>query len=211
MPKYEQEIPAAVTSARKNRRCAVRNLAGALIAGAALATTLPAAAQRSDATGWRHPEFFVQSGVTASDTLSYTVGATWNWDWERGYNIGTVTGYTEFTVGRWKTAGGDGQDDGRWVTQVGITPVLRLYPNTGLTNWFVEAGVGANVIMPVYSTGDRQFSTEFNFGDHIGVGRVFGTDSRQELVLRLQHFSNGGVKEPNPGENFVQIRYSSRY
>ena len=36
-------------------------------------------------------------------------------------------------------------------------------------------------------------------------------NDRQEVSLRFQHFSNAGIKEPNPGENFFQVRYSSRY
>jgi hypothetical protein len=27
----------------------------------------------------------------------------------------------------------------------------------------------------------------------------------------LQHSSNGGIKEPNPGENFVQLRFGVRF
>jgi hypothetical protein len=26
--------------------------------------------------------------------------------------------------------------------------------------------------------------------------------------LRLQHFSNAGIKKPNPGEDFLQLRLS---
>ena len=34
---------------------------------------------------------------------------------------------------------------------------------------------------------------------------------RHELALRLQHFSNAGIKHPNPGENFVQLRYAQGF
>ena len=29
-----------------------------------------------------------------------------------------------------------------------------------------------------------------------------------ELALRVQHYSNAGIRHPNPGENFVQLRGS---
>jgi len=28
------------------------------------------------------------------------------------------------------------------------------------------------------------------------------------VALRIQHFSNAGLSEPNPGANFVQLRYA---
>lgn len=30
-------------------------------------------------------------------------------------------------------------------------------------------------------------------------------------ALRLQHFSNASIRHPNPGENFVQLRYARRF
>ena len=51
------------------------------------------------------------------------------------------------------------------------------------------------------------FSTKFQFGDHIGVGARFGAANRHDLGLRLQHVSNGGIKNPNPGINLLLLRY----
>jgi hypothetical protein len=36
------------------------------------------------------------------------------------------------------------------------------------------------------------------------------TVRQRELVLRVEHFSNAGIKHPNPGENYVQLRYTHR-
>ena len=63
----------------------------------------------------------------------------------------------------------------------------------------------------LYETDRKRFSTTFNFGDHLAVGRNFGQRSEHELSLRLQHFSNGGIKHPNPGEDFIQLRYAYRF
>jgi hypothetical protein len=185
-----------------------------LLFAALLGWTVPSNAREGDSTGLRPAVMFVQSGVTTGNTSSYTVGVSWNWDWSRDFSFGTATGYTEVAVGRWATenqrdgAGGNRRD---WVTQVGITPVIRIHPHSQFADWFVEGGVGVNLIRPFYRDNDRRFGTEFNFGDHLGIGREFGRYNHQEVSLRLQHFSNAGIKEPNPGENFLQIRYSSRY
>jgi hypothetical protein len=52
-----------------------------------------------------------------------------------------------------------------------------------------------------------RFSTRFNFGDHLAVGLRFGPRGEHGVALRLQHFSNGGIEKPNPGEDFLQLRY----
>ncbi len=90
-----------------------------------------------------------------------------------------------------------------------MTPVLRLFP--GGSRWFVEGGIGANLLLPIYQSESKRFSTSFNFGDHLAIGRIFGKDGGHEIALRFQHFSNAGIREPNPGENFLQIRYSRRF
>ena len=94
---------------------------------------------------------------------------------------------------------------------MGVTPVLRLYPRGLAAGWFAEGGIGVNSISPRYQNGTRKFSTEFNFGDHIAVGWRFGERGEHEIALRVQHFSNCGTREPNPGENFVQLRYVQRF
>jgi len=115
----------------------------------------------------------------------------------------------EAAIGRWS---GNGENASSvWFTQVGLTPVLRLQPRSWPRGLFVEAGIGANVIVPIYHSDDKHFSTEFNFGDHLAIGRQFGDHREQEIALRLQHFSNAGIREPNPGENFQQLRYLKRF
>ena len=52
----------------------------------------------------------------------------------------------------------------------------------------------------------RQFSTAFQFGDHVGVGVRFGDKGKYELGYRYQHFSNAGIKEPNQGVNYNEVR-----
>jgi lipid A 3-O-deacylase len=166
----------------------------------------------------RHPErsfwlpdtYFAQLGAAEKDTNAYTVGATWNWNWNRQFRFGMVTGYTEATVGRWETEINGGEAS-NWFTQVGITPVLRLFPPLGDNRWFAEVGIGANYISPAYQTDGKRFSTEFNFGDHAAFGRILGDHRQASVALRIQHFSNGGIDAPNPGENFAQLRYSHQF
>jgi lipid A 3-O-deacylase len=154
--------------------------------------------------------FFVQAGSGDTDTYAYTVGATWDWHWQRQLSFGRLTGYTEVAVGRWRHEINESSDS-QWFTQVGATPVLRLFPDAGDGRWFTEIGIGANYIAPLYLTDRKHFSTKFNFGDHAAVGRILDHNHRSSIALRYQHFSNAGIDSPNPGENFTQLRFSHQF
>jgi lipid A 3-O-deacylase len=149
---------------------------------------------------------FLQGGV-AEEAQMAIIGATWDWSWYRDFSVGRLGGYWEASIGRWNSDVDD-QGGSAWVTQLGVTPVLRLYPHSWGGRWFVEGGIGFNFLQPIYRSASKRFSTAFNFGDHLAVGRRFGSGGRHEVALRFQHFSNAGIKAPNPGENFLQLRYS---
>jgi squalene cyclase len=121
----------------------------AILLGTLLVCALPSVAQQRDANGAKSALLFFQSGVAPDNTRSYTVGATWKWNWRRQYSLATATAYTEFSVGRWATSNDRGGSSD-WVTQIGITPVLRLQPRSQFADWFLELGVGANMILPTY-------------------------------------------------------------
>jgi lipid A 3-O-deacylase len=153
---------------------------------------------------------FVQAGIGDQSTRAYIGGLTWDWNWRQHYGFGTLSGYFDADFGRW-TTDRNGFEGYAWMTQVGLTPVLRLRPAGPAADWFAEIGVGVNYILPLYRSGSKRFSTEFNFGDHVGIGRDFGQRHQHEVALRAEHFSNAGIAHPNPGENFAQLRYSYRF
>lgn len=167
-----------------------------------------AQAPEARAGGWRPDRLFLQAGL-ADDAHTLVAGGLWERRWHRPFGGGRLGLYWEVSIGRWRGER-DGQRGSAWVTQLGVTPVLRWARGAGGPGWFAEAGIGANLVLPRYRSGDKAFSTRFNFGDHLGIGRQFGTGGRHELSLRFQHFSNGGLRQPNPGEDFVQLRWSWR-
>lgn len=159
---------------------------------------------------WAPQQVFAQAGF-ARDARTAVVGLTWASPWQRQVAGGVASLYWEASFGRWASDAGTAQSSSAWVTQIGVTPVLRWQPGEADRRWFLEAGIGANVLLPVYRSRDKRFSTAFNFGDHVAVGLRFGEAAQHEFALRLQHFSNAGIKHPNPGENFVQLRYAYAY
>jgi len=76
----------------------------------------------------------------------------------------------------------------------------------------MQAGLGLSLALNRrYATQRNRFSTRYNFASHIGAGRTFGTQRQHEVLLRVEHHSNASIKRPNPGENFLQLRYTWRF
>ena len=149
---------------------------------------------------------FVQAGSVAS-THEFTTGLAWNWDRQWTLGPGRVGGYWAASLSAWSYPSADDRRTA-WLGQLGLIPVFRYRPADGASPWFAAAGLGVTFTTTLYETERKRFSTSFNFGDHIALGRNFGAMGLHEIALRVEHYSNGGIKRPNPGESFVQIRYS---
>jgi hypothetical protein len=179
----------------------IRSLA---LAAACCAFILPAAAE-----GWRPSGYVVQGGLAEGRTWNASVGLTWPWAWKARLLGTEVGGVTEAYIAHWDTPGVSGGRRG--FTQVGLLPMFRFRFDAGRSPWFAEAGVGISAMDQRFVTTSKQFTTTFNFVDAVGVGRSFGTANGQEIGLRLQHVSNAGIRVPNPGQNFVQLRYAAAF
>src|SRR5580658_4170344 len=90
---------------------------------------------------------FAQAGIAEQRTDAYVFGATWGWPWSWSGKRGFFGGYIEGAVGRWQTHGQAGQS-AEWRRQLGTTPLLRFHPDASA--WFLDVGVGANYIVPIF-------------------------------------------------------------
>ena len=162
------------------------------------------------APGWQPDSAFFQYGQTENSTRAYTAGFGWDWPRTRPLWGGELGGYWEVALSHWSTPGPSGRQSAV-VTQFGVKPAFRWRPSSGQSPWFIEGGIGFTVMTPVYENKDKRFSTAFNFGDHVAAGYSFGAAREHEVTLRFEHFSNGGLRKPNPGENFLQLRYTRRF
>jgi hypothetical protein len=154
--------------------------------------------------------FFLQVGSGEGAVEQRAAGLRWDWGWpERRIGSDRLRGSWEVSIGRWR---GQHSGSAAWYTQVGITPALRYeFAPEARRSWFVEAGIGANLIAPVFQSGEKRFSTVFNFGDHLAIGWRTDRGPVSEVALRFQHFSNAGIDAPNPGENFLQLRLAKSF
>lgn len=104
------------------------------------------------------------------------------------------SGYWDLSVGGWH--GNEGT-----VHDVGLTPAFRYSKRPA--GPYLEAAIGFHILSDSHINSDLGFSTRFQFGDHLAAGYQAGKWDGQ---VRLQHLSNGGMKNPNPGINFLILR-----
>ena len=124
------------------------------------------------------------------------------WFADRDWVVGS---YLDGSIGQWHAHNAAGDD--HVINDFSITPVLRATERVR-SAWapYAEVGVGAHYISDHHIYRGRDMSTHFQFGDHVGVGFSFGEQLAWDLGLRFQHISNAGMKNPNPGINFYQVR-----
>ena len=146
---------------------------------------------------------------TGNETRLTRLDLQWNWDATWFASDGThVSGYWEASLATWNAR--DWRDisgSDRTIADVGITPVFRFEADSR-KGWFLDGGVGPNVLSRLYQNRRRDFSTAFQFGDLIAIG--YQSD-RWTAGITLEHFSNGAIKHPNPGANFVLASIGYRF
>ena len=141
----------------------------------------------------------------------YRVSAQWDWKKKLiemgGWHLG---GYWETTFGYWDNNSSAKTHDG--IFDFGFTPVFRLQPNNlnGFSA-YAELGVGIHLLSHTSVSTRRGFGSAFQFGDHLGAGVRFGEKGQYDLGYRFQHLSNAGIKDPNQGINFHQLRLAYHF
>ena len=70
-----------------------------------------------------------------------------------------------------------------------------------------EFGIGLSFLDDTKFAG-KNVSTHYQFEDRIGLGYEFGNNFRYKVALRYFHYSNGGLKKPNPGLDFISLSFS---
>ena len=147
----------------------------------------------------------VEGGSGSESVKLGRIGAQWNWQkqWFKGpeWHVG---GYWDLQAGEWH---GNGHAH---VTDLGLTPTFRLEKNEGFGP-YVEGAIGFHYLSSKDVSAGKQFSTNFQFGDHVAGGVRFGDKGQYDLQLRLQHLSNAGIKHPNPGINFTILRFAYHF
>lgn len=125
------------------------------------------------ASGWAPGGVTADFG-TGNETRIARAGLTWDWE-KSWFDDGNthLTGYWDASIAAWEAKfwrGVNGSD--LTLADVGVTPVFR-YESVDRRGWYLDGGVGPNLLSRHYENHRRNFSTAFQFGDLIGVGYQF--------------------------------------
>uniref|UniRef100_A0ABX1PLM1 Lipid A deacylase n=2 Tax=Aromatoleum anaerobium TaxID=182180 RepID=A0ABX1PLM1_9RHOO len=98
--------------------------------------------------------------------------------------------------------------------QAGAFATFRISPIRTGAYPYLEAGLGLNLFSEE-KLGRRNLSTHFQFGELIGVGIAWGGRAggkgETSVGVRLSHYSNAGLKQPNHGIEVFQLTVSHRF
>ncbi|MBB5191496.1 lipid A 3-O-deacylase [Silvimonas terrae] len=142
-------------------------------------------------------------GENTPNTLRLSVGWDWNVRWLET-SVGYVTGYWEFAGGAWRVQDTTAYD-------VDIVPMFRYqFKSESWCSPFVEAGVGVAYLTEHKIADDHDLTSHPQFSDRIGGGCRFD-GGKQELGINFHHFSNAGLDKPNPGVDFLLVRYGYHF
>ncbi|HEU4776493.1 MAG TPA: acyloxyacyl hydrolase [Telluria sp.] len=168
----------------------------------ALATLMIVSLAPAPASAIDSASFALGDGV---DVAMIRFGIQSNWEKRWFDSNGThVSGYWDATLAQWRgTAyrGISGQHQN--LTDIGLTPMFRLRANDG-KGWYLEGGIGLHYLSTLYDNDGHKLSTRYQFGDQLGAGYVF--QNGWDAGLSISHISNGGIKKPNSGVNFLLLR-----
>lgn len=181
-----------------NRQTPRNTLAAACLATSLVLAASPAAAEDL----YESPSLGLRLGAGEHyqlAELAWESPSVWTHRFDGGSRLDLVG---ELGAAYWRA---DGSREPGNVWQFSAIPFLRW---TWSDRYYLEAGIGATVFSRT-TFADKTISTAFQFGDHIGVGMHVSKSSR--LSLRYSHFSNAGIKRPNPGLDILQLTYSYQY
>lgn len=158
---------------------------------------------------WKPDGASLQVGAGGKGTSLAGAGIVWDWDFQRMRRKAELTAHTEFMVNHWRGNAIGGGHQG--VTQLVLLPSLRMRLARGASRWFIELGIGASWMDQEFETPRKRFGSQWNFYDMMGLGYNLDAEHRHELGFRWVHVSNAGLEHPNPGQDFLQLRYVRRF
>ena len=149
-------------------------------------------------------ELLLAPGVTTEG--QFTANLSLAFDWNRRWfesDTGHLGGYWNVAYTWWE-AGRFGHDE----HSLSLSPVFVYRFHAEGWQPFVEAGIGA-AYFSANRVGDRRLGSRTHFEDRFAVGLQM--NERAALRLRVIHYSNAGLKEPNDGINSWSLVYAQRF
>lgn len=126
--------------------------------------------------------------------------------WARSWGAWHAGLHPEFELSRFRYRGaGEGPET---MNQAGVIGLLRVVRGQGAVQPYVELGLGGALLSRT-SLGAKEFSTAFQFSQHVGLGLQFA--DRLSAGWRYSHYSNGDIRNPNDGIDLHQFVIGARF
>ncbi|UDU83162.1 acyloxyacyl hydrolase [Pseudomonas sp. HN2-3] len=163
---------------------------------AALLVSVSASIQAAETSG--------AVGVTTQGDMTYRAGLGWQWDkrWLES-STGHLGGYWDVGYTYW-----EGGDEASGRHSISAAPVFEYVFGDGFYKPFIEAGIGASFFSGT-SAGDQKLGSSFNFEDRLGAGVKI--DDTQRVGVRVIHYSNAGLAQPNDGIESYSLFYAHQF
>ena len=138
-------------------------------------------------------------------------GAAFQRHWKKNTHESNLNGYTDFNFSHWRVKPHVRRQHNITrhtnIIEAGMTPVLLYTFSSVPYQPFAEIGIGLHYLNHS-RYGVKNLSTNFQFGDHFGIGCNLNRSGSIRISYRFQHYSNANIRKPNPGINFHLIRLS---
>ena len=171
----------------------MNSLAFSLVRVASIATLIFTLANAPVNAGEMIPELRVATALGNQSDV-HMISAAWYGDvpgWTRASRL-------EYSVGAINDA-----DQSSGFVFVG--PVWELIGGGRPT--YLEFSLGPTLLSGSTIDG-RELGGNFHFRSALALGRTFGARRNMHLALRVSHISNGGLRELNPGLDFIGLSFT---
>ena len=141
------------------------------------------------------------------DVEGIKIAAQWHTNYLKSWSE-RLSVYFETSVNFWEY-GADNSYDTNFVLAVSPVfqyPVFTFYDKP----IYIEAGIGIAFLDDTVFAG-KEVSTHYQFEDRLGFVYRFGHEDQSQLSVRYFHYSNGGLKKPNPGLDFMAFSYMHKF
>lgn len=155
-----------------------------------------------------HADRMTLEGGTAEDVDVARIG--FQWDMED--NVMQVLGfdldiYIQADYSKWQSRNTSSQEGAN--NTLGVTPVFRFTREMDSFTPYIDTAIGFYLFSQSKINDDTNLGSNFQFGDMLSFGALFGERRQWGLSYKFQHFSNNSLKIPNNGINlhFLTLTY----
>mgnify|MGYP000866650958 CR=1 FL=1 len=120
-------------------------------------------------------------------------------------DVGALRPYWEVSLSHWNV-----EHRKNWVAAAGVAARYEFTAGDAGAP-YLEYALGGALLSNLDVAENRRVGSSFQFAHRFEIGYRFGHAQENEVGVGYWHYSNGGIRKPNPGMDFVSMRYTRRF